>query len=498
MSSFKFYKYVSFIIKIAVLITFVAVTIIFPINIFAKTPERIDTQKLDDYLESMVLSNRIPGLAVAVVQDNQVVFQKGYGQAKIGQQVTPKTQFYLGSVSKSFTGLAIMQLVEQGKLELDAPVQKYLTWFQVADAEASKKITIRNLLNHTSGLSEGGDPGAANYSPTLIEQIELMKIAKLTAQVGEKYQYDSQNYRILALLIEQVSGQTFGNYLNENIFTPLGMNNTTVIPEKFNNLAQGHGQMFGFPILRKEKFQPAGIGSGYIVSTAEDMGNFIIAMLSHGRLNEKSLITEQSWTTIMTPPEGIKSEYGMGWVITTMNGEKTIYHGGSLTNYQAFVMILPEKNTGFVFLSNQNGIIPMFTVFNTLKKSMAKLLVDNSFPSFTSYYWIYILLSVLMIITVAWQIYRISKLSNWWKKSYKYKPWRRWSDTLINLLIPLLFFGVPFFAKTFMGASSASWRDAYNMIPDVVLWLQMTMFLNLVIAITKLLVLLRHQYLKVR
>lgn len=112
-------------------------------------------QAIDAFLQNQVSANRIPGLAVAVVQGNEIIFIKGYGEAAPGVPVTPQTQFYIGSVTKSFTALAIMQLVQEGRLELDAPVVKYLPWFQVADSEASSKITIRHLLNHTSGLRDG-------------------------------------------------------------------------------------------------------------------------------------------------------------------------------------------------------------------------------------------------------------------------------------------------------------------------------------------------------
>ncbi len=111
-----------------------------------------------------------------------------------------------------------MQLVEQGKLELDAPVQKYLPWFQVADDSASAKITVRQLLNHTSGLSEEGDPNASAYTTSLEEQARLLKHAHLTAPVGTQYQYFNQNYRVLGLLIEQASGQSYGDTC-EHIFS---------------------------------------------------------------------------------------------------------------------------------------------------------------------------------------------------------------------------------------------------------------------------------------
>src|SRR5512138_1914844 len=130
---------------------------------FAKSDPQLDLEAIDAFLQAQVKANRLPGLAVAIVQGDKIIFAKGYGEAARDKPVTPQTQFYIGSVTKGFTALAIMQLVEQGKLELDVPVQKYLPWFRVADPEASSKITVRHLLNHTSGLGERGDPHVDAY-----------------------------------------------------------------------------------------------------------------------------------------------------------------------------------------------------------------------------------------------------------------------------------------------------------------------------------------------
>jgi CubicO group peptidase (beta-lactamase class C family) len=148
-----------------------------------------DLQAVDAYLQALVKANRISGLAVAVVQGDQIIFLRGYGQAGPGRPMTPQTQLYIGSVTKSFTALAVMQLVEQGKLELDAPVQRYLPWFQVADAAASAKITVRHLLNQTSALSELGDPNPNPFVPTLADEARTLRNVRPTAPVGTKFQY---------------------------------------------------------------------------------------------------------------------------------------------------------------------------------------------------------------------------------------------------------------------------------------------------------------------
>jgi CubicO group peptidase (beta-lactamase class C family) len=433
----------------------------------AKGSVTTDVQKIDAFIKDTITQYRIPGLALAVVKDGQVIFTQGYGQAGAGRPVTPQTQFYLGSVSKSFTALAVMQLVEQGKLELDAPVQRYLPWFQVADAGASRQISVRNLLNHTSGLSEGADPGVTHFSPTLLQQVRQMQHARLTAPVGSKYQYDSQNYRVLALLVETASGQPFAEYLSQHIYTPLGMANSTASPEQAPNLAQGYSMLFGQPFPRPQPFQPGGLGSGYLVSSAEDLGKYMLSMLKHGA----GLVQPATYQQIMTPPAGIDSEYGMGWVITTStDGYRVIYHGGALAAFDAFVIMLPDQNLGLAFLSNQNGIFSMLFGHQVLRQGLLDLLVGDTPAPSPSYDWVYAALAGLIAVDFGWQIYRTLRLPHWLKKVQQKPALARWLSLLPDLLIPLiLLVGLPAFGNIVMNGAE-NWLDAYDMLPDVTLW----------------------------
>jgi CubicO group peptidase (beta-lactamase class C family) len=433
----------------------------------ATAPVTTDVKKIDAFLQQTITQYRIPGLAVAVVKDGQVLFTKVYGQAGQGRPVTPQTQFYLGSVSKSFTALAVMQLVEQGKLELDAPVQRYLPWFQVANTTASSQISVRHLLNHTSGLSESSDPGVTNFSPTLDEQVRQMRRARLTAPVGSQYQYDSQNYRVLALLVETVSGQPFAEYLNQHIYTPLGMRNSTASPDQLTNLAQGYSMLFGQPFARPQTFQPGGLGSGYLVSSAEDLGKYMLAMLDHGA----GLVQPATYQQIMTPPAGIDSEYGMGWVISTStDGYRVIYHGGALAAFDAFVIMLPDQNLGLAFLSNQNGAFSMLFGHQVLRQGLLDLLVGDIPAANPFYDWVYALLAGLIVLDFGSQLYRTLRLPHWLKKVSQKSTLRRWLSLLPDLAVPLLLLSLPAFVNVVMNGSG-NWRDAYDLLPDITIWI---------------------------
>src|SRR5215212_5547681 len=168
----------------------------------APRPDAPDFAAIDAYVQSEMQAARLPGLALGIVQGDQIVHLKGFGSADpSGRPVTPQTPFIIGSTTKSMTAVAIMQLVEAGKVALDAPVQRYLPWFHIADPDASARITIRHLLNHTSGLptTTGGEfVTSADTSDRALEQrVRALSSAELTAPVGTIWQYWNANYDVL-------------------------------------------------------------------------------------------------------------------------------------------------------------------------------------------------------------------------------------------------------------------------------------------------------------
>jgi CubicO group peptidase (beta-lactamase class C family) len=178
---------------------------------------------IDEYVTARMRAARIPGLALGIVKGDRIVYLKGYGRAgPSGRPVTPQTPFIIGSITKSFTALAVLQLVEAGKVELDAPVQRYIPWFRVADPKASAQITVRQLLNQTSGLPQiyetqfwtGQDEGA------LERVVRFLKKVELNRPVGKGFGYSNANYEVLGLIVQTVSGQTYEETIRQSIFAP--------------------------------------------------------------------------------------------------------------------------------------------------------------------------------------------------------------------------------------------------------------------------------------
>ena len=274
-------------------------------------------------------AQRVPGLALGIVEDGRIAYIRGFGKADdSGRAVTPQTPFIIGSVAKSFTALAIMQLVEANKIDLDAPVQRYLPWFRVADEKASAEITVRNLLNHTSGISTKTGrsyQGNGDTSDTALEQaVRKLNSAALTAPVGSKHQYSTINYSVLGLIVQTVAGQSYESYVQAKILDPLQMPNsfTSEAPARRAGLATGYNYWFGRPRAADLPYNRGLVPAGYLIASAEDMTHYLIAQLNGGRYRGTSVlssagISELHQPAVQTPKEG--TAYGMGWFVCLLN-----------------------------------------------------------------------------------------------------------------------------------------------------------------------------------
>jgi len=231
-------------------------TALSPINP-KETPSQASTEfvPIDNYVSARLHDLRIPGAALGIVKDGEVVHLQTFGSASKDEgAVTVTTPFKIGSMSKSFTALAVMQLVEAGKIQLDAPVQQYLPEFRVADPEASKRITVRHLLNQVSGIPTSAGMNYVFRTDTgedaLEREVARSKNVKLTHEPGTTFQYSNRNYTTLGLLIKVVSGQSYEDYVQAHVLQPLGMQQSFTPPRRCQEPRSRHRS----PVL----VQPAG------------------------------------------------------------------------------------------------------------------------------------------------------------------------------------------------------------------------------------------------
>jgi CubicO group peptidase (beta-lactamase class C family) len=229
---------------------------------------------IDAYISAQMQADHIPGVALGLVHNDQIVYLRGFGTAdQSGRAVTSHTPFILASVSKSFTALAIMQLVEAGKIELDAPVQRYLPWFRVADPVASARITVRHLLYHMSGIPSSGYACRADQATMSLEQyVRSLATLTLDRPVGSRPDYCSTNYDVLGLIVQTVSGQPYATYVQQHVFAPLQMHDSFASePEaRRDGLAEGHRWIFGVP-APFDDYLASNVPAGGLISSAQDM-----------------------------------------------------------------------------------------------------------------------------------------------------------------------------------------------------------------------------------
>ena len=325
---------------------------------------------VDAFVAAEMDAQRIPGLALAIVRDGRVVHMRGFGDAdESGRAVSPQTPFVIGSLSKSVTALAIMQLVEAGEVELDAPVVRYLPWFRVADEAASAEITVRHLLNQTSGLSTKTGrsfQGQWDTSPSALEAaVRKLGSATLTTPVGETHQYSTVNYSVLGLIVQVVSNQSYETYVEDRIFDPLKMQHsfTSKSDAEPEGLATGHRYWFGRAEAVDEPHNRGLVPAGYLVSTAEDLAHYVIAQLDQGTYDGVRVLSPAGTAAMhraAVPATEADTSYGMGWFVGPVNGIPAVFHQGETFSYHSNIVLIPSSRQGVVVMMNAENSQDLF------------------------------------------------------------------------------------------------------------------------------------------
>jgi CubicO group peptidase (beta-lactamase class C family) len=320
-----------------------------------------DFAALDRYVQSELERARIPGGALVVVDRTGIVHLQGFGvSGPAGARPGPDTMFQIGSNAKSMTALAIMQQVEAGKLQLDSPVQRYLPWFRVADASASAQITLRHLLNQTSGLphSEGEQDFAATDAGDGVLERLVRRLAevKLASPPGQHWAYSNINFVVLGCVLEAVSGERYADYLQRHVFTPLGIGHS-VASERFPSgadVATGHRYWFGRPVSADGLPFPLVLApAGYVYSSARDMGGYLRAHLGRSPVLGAAGLDELHRKGANT---GQRYGYAMGWA-TDSELPAVLTHEGGTPAYTGVMGINVEQGWGYALLLNGSDIM---------------------------------------------------------------------------------------------------------------------------------------------
>jgi CubicO group peptidase (beta-lactamase class C family) len=347
--------------------------------------------KIEAAITQTMKRHQIPGLAIGIIKDGQVAYTKGFGLAEVetNRTVTPETVFQLGSDSKMMVGIAIMQLKEQGKIDLDAPVTTYLPYFQLAD-ERYKDISIRQILSHRSGLPYNTGPGYYIYSSdyqspeydeeSLERHVRNLPQFKLYFAPGKSMQYSDLGYEILGDVIAKVSGQSFEAYTQEHIFIPLGMKHTSFmvrdIPPELLAAPHVSGPKVNsyFPYSRQHA------PSSHLFSNVDNMLEYALAQLNQGQLGEMKILPAAAYEEMWAPqgdtnlPSPWERKVGLGWFLGGQEGHRLVGHGGADIGFGCGFIMAPDDGLAVVVMVNREYAAENFSyeVMESLLEAEAK------------------------------------------------------------------------------------------------------------------------------
>jgi CubicO group peptidase (beta-lactamase class C family)/predicted dienelactone hydrolase len=368
--------------------------------------DKTTVAKIDTIVEQVMADKQVPGAAVGVVKDGELVYAKGFGVTELGsdQLVTPDSVFFMASIAKSVTGMAIMQLVEDGKIDLDAPVTDYLPYFTLADP-AAQEITIRQLLSHASGMADYGDwmadvvdENQSTDDGALEEYVRSFGDGTLLFPPDEGWSYSNSGFDTLGDVIAKVSGQSFEAYVQEHILTPLGMKDSTfllsdvnpvalVAPHTWEKDGQAVVQNF-YPYLRKHG------PSATLFSSVNDMARFAAANMNHGELEDARVLPDAAYVDMWSPQVASTwaemfgpqvTDYGLGWWVGTTNGQSIIGNYGAEAGFQSHLGIFPDKGFAVIAMVNaydpEAGAFPAYDIGNGVAEVLLGMEPEGETPT---------------------------------------------------------------------------------------------------------------------
>ena len=355
---------------------------------------------LAEYIEQSITDWNLPGLAVGVVYRDEVVFAGGFGVKELGRSdpVDAETLFQIGSVSKSFAAAAIGALVDDGLVGWDDPVVEHLPWFRVKDPWITRSMTIRDILSHRSGMP--GDAYAVLAVMDAREAAERLRLPDNQAPLRQGYRYSNQGYGVAGLVVEAVTGMTWGEWLRQRIFTPLGMHRSAASPyevwdDRFVataflgtapagsagiedarglNVAMPHGfARDGSRRVLSWQSYDSMQAAGSVVSSVAGLVKWIRMHLGGGRLDGEVVMQETTVAEMHAPQihmegsaaaapfaDGGRAAYGLGWSLASFEGHRYVSHSGGIFGFPAYVGMLPDAEAGLVVLANGSMWTPYY------------------------------------------------------------------------------------------------------------------------------------------
>lgn len=339
---------------------------------------------VDADVERAMREFHVPGAAVGIIVDGKVVMAKGYGIRRVGspESVDADTLFDVGSVTKSFTGMTVAAMVDDGKLDFDKPVIQYLPGFRLYDPVATQLITPRDLLGHRSGLPRHDFIRDSTWL-TREQFIERLRYFEPNHTFRETFQYNNLMYVVAGYLAGHVNGTSWEELVQQRIFTPLGMTHSNTSAREIqqsSDFASPHSIVDDKPVVVPfYDYQRFGIGpNGAVNSSANDMLKYLAFHMGDGTLNGKRVLSPKQFAEIHRPITVVGDRtYAMGWFIEHRGGHRILLHDGSITGFTTQMILIPDLHTAIIVLNNTNSVLPQTVADNFINRELGLPVVDG-------------------------------------------------------------------------------------------------------------------------
>lgn len=324
----------------------------------------------DEVVAKGLAQLKVPGAAIAVIKDKEVILAKGFGFRDVENKLpmTADTILAIGSSTKAFTAFTLGTLVDQGKVEWDKPVRDYIPWFRLYDAQAGERLTPRDLVTHRSGLPRHDLVWYNNHTSSREQLVRSLAYLPPTADLREKWQYNNMMFLTAGFLVETLTGKSWEDAVRALVFEPLGMsrsNFSVLDSQKDKDFAlpydERDGKVTKIPFRDISLIGPAGA----INSTVNEMSRWVAVHINGGKYGEKQVIGVNTLADLHTPymttggvstrPDISAPDYALGWMVDNYRGHGRVHHGGIIDGFSAMVSFLPNDGLGFVVLTNKNG-----------------------------------------------------------------------------------------------------------------------------------------------
>jgi CubicO group peptidase (beta-lactamase class C family) len=405
----------------------------------------------------------------------------------------------IGSATKSITALAVMRLVDSGKVTLETSVRDLVPELSLAAGEDVDAITVRHLLQQTTGLDDlaSGPLLASAADGTPVEAVAELRDARLASPPGETWRYANVNYVLAGLVVERASGLSYADYVDQRIFTPLGMNDSIVAGQP-TDASTGHKFWFGIPMPAGPTVRQAEMAAGYIISTAEDLSRYLTMYLSEGRASDGTpVVSAAGIKTMLTPgPEaklgpwanGMKARYAMGWFVGGPWGANAIFHPGNSPDSSAMLALFPKKPIAVATLTNAGHELPVPgnpALTDSISRNVIFAALEEPVPAPPSLTNLYVLFDLVSMLLVVLAIRGVQHASTDWRRR---QPPAHRQLAVVGVLVRLL--GVTLLVLT--PALLIGWGWTWTWAPDLALVLAGLAVL-LAVAMTLRLALLLHR-----